>query len=164
MRTNLPVSKNEFFLNDHFLIQSKTDLDGRITSVNEDFAFISGFSQEELIGQPHNIVRHPDTPTEIFIDLWRTLNAGKIWTGYLKNRRKNGDFYWVKTDVSPLRKDSRIVGYVSSRWKMSTEDKDKYEHYYSLFRDGKSKGLKIQEGEVVKTRSILGTVADLMKK
>ena len=76
MRTNLPVTSNELVLTDTTLIVSKTDLQGKLTYVNKDFLDISGFTEAELIGEPHNIVRHPDMPAEAFEDLWRALNAG----------------------------------------------------------------------------------------
>lgn len=91
MRTNMPVTGKEVTLRDDTLIVSKTDLKGRITYINRDFLEISGFSADELLGEPHNIVRHPDMPPEAFQDLWETLKAGRPWTGYVKNRCKNGD-------------------------------------------------------------------------
>ena len=93
MRTNLPVTSNEVQLTDATLIVSKTDLKGRMTYINKDFIDISGFTEAELIGEPHNLVRHPDMPVEAFQDLWDTLKAGRPWTGYVKNRCKNGDYY-----------------------------------------------------------------------
>ena len=75
---------------------------GKITYVNQDFLRVSGFSENELLGAPHNIVRHPDMPVEAFEDLWRTLKSGKAWTGVVKNRCKNGDYYWVEANVAPL--------------------------------------------------------------
>ena len=95
MRTNLPVSQKEVLLTEKTLIVSKTDIKGVITYINKDFLEISGFSAAELIGHPHNIVRHPDMPVEAFADLWRTLKENRPWTGLVKNRCKNGDFYWV---------------------------------------------------------------------
>ena len=91
MRNNMPVSQVEYVLQDHETVVSKTDLDGNITYVNQDFINISGFSEEELLGAPQNIVRHPDMPAEVFADFWHTLKNGKAWTGLIKNRCKNGD-------------------------------------------------------------------------
>ncbi|MHB9019002.1 MAG: PAS domain-containing protein, partial [Burkholderiales bacterium] len=88
MRNNLPVTGIEYVLNDSEIIVSKTDLQGNITYINQDFVRISGFSQNELMGAPQNIIRHPDMPKEAFADLWRSIKSGKAWTGLVKNRCK----------------------------------------------------------------------------
>ena len=95
MRNNLPVSNIEIQLDERALIVSKTDQKGQITYINRDFIDISGFTEAELIGQPHNIVRHPDMPSEAYVDMWSDLKDGRPWTGMVKNRCKNGDHYWV---------------------------------------------------------------------
>ncbi len=115
MKLNLPVSDVEHKLNPRFPIVSKTDLKGRISYVNPAFIEISGFSQEELIGQSHNMVRHPDMPPEAFADMWQTLQADLPWRGIVKNRCKNGDFYWVEAYVTPLFEAGQKVGYRSVR-------------------------------------------------
>ncbi|OZB47357.1 MAG: chemotaxis protein, partial [Thiomonas sp. 14-66-4] len=102
MRNNQPVTQQEYVLKHDDFIVSKTDLKGRITFVNRTFVEISGFSEAELLGAPHNIVRHPDMPVEAYEDLWRTLKAGKAWQGMVKNRCKNGDFYWVMANANPI--------------------------------------------------------------
>ena len=122
MRTNLPVTSNEIVLRDDTMIVSKTDLKGRITYVNRDFLDISGFTEKELIGEPHNIVRHPDMPAEAFEDLWDTLKAGRPWTGYVKNRCKNGDYYWVLANATPIWDHGQVTGYLSVRRKASRDD------------------------------------------
>ena len=96
MRQNLPVTQVEYVLHESETIVSKTDLHGNITYANDDFIRISGYTESELIGAPQNILRHPDMPAEAFADLWHTIQAGKSWTGLVKNRCKNGDFYWSK--------------------------------------------------------------------
>ncbi|WP_255211033.1 PAS domain-containing protein [Methylogaea oryzae] len=96
MKLNMPVTSHEVVLRDDHMIVSKTDLKGLITYVNHDFLEISGFTERELIGFNHNIVRHPEMPPAAFKDLWDTVKAGKPWTGIVKNRCKNGDFYWVE--------------------------------------------------------------------
>ena len=96
MKINMPVTQNQVELKDNSQIVSKTDLKGRITFVNREFIDVSGFTEAELIGQSHNIVRHPDMPPEAFEDLWQTVKNGKPWIGIVKNRCKNGDFYWVR--------------------------------------------------------------------
>ena len=97
------------------LIVSRTDLKGNITYVNDIFAMISGYEQEELIGKPHNIVRHPDMPKSVFKNLWDTLKDKKSWNGYIKNLRKDGGYYWVYADVSGVYKDGKLVEYKSIR-------------------------------------------------
>ena len=93
MRTNMPVSNVEREFRDGETIVSKTDLKGVITYVNPYYCEMSGYSEQESIGQPHNYIRHPDMPEEAFADLWNTLKQGKPWTGIVKNRCKNGDYY-----------------------------------------------------------------------
>jgi aerotaxis receptor len=97
------------------LIVSQTDLEGRITMCNEAFVIMSGYTRDELIGQPHNILRHPDMPAEAFRDLWTTVRRGDRWHGYVKNLRKDGGFYWVNATVVPRRRGDAIVGFTSVR-------------------------------------------------
>src|SRR5687767_7833458 len=101
MRKNLPITGVEYPLRHDVAIVSKTDLKGKITYVNPYFIEVSGFTEDELLGAPHNLVRHPDMPPEAFADLWDTLKAGLPWTGLVKNRRKDGDHYWVQANVTP---------------------------------------------------------------
>ncbi len=151
MRTNLPVTQNEIVLKDDTLIVSKTDLKGRITYVNKGFLDISGFSEEELLGEPHNIVRHPDMPPEAFDDLWTVLKEGRPWVGYVKNRAKNGDFYWVEAHASPIWEGTEIVGYMSVRYKPPRDKVEAAEGAYRLFREKKAGGLMVSEGWVAST-------------
>ncbi|MFI3120676.1 MAG: PAS domain-containing protein [Methylococcaceae bacterium] len=104
MQINMPVTDKEHVLTENDSIVSRTDLNGVLTYINDDFLRISGFSKEELIGAPHNIVRHPDVPPEAFEDLWKSLHAGRPWTGLVKNRCRNGDYYWVLANVTPFMK------------------------------------------------------------
>ena len=150
MRNNLPVTDVEVRLDDHTLIVSKTDLKGHITYINKDFIDISGFSEGELIGQPHNVVRHPDMPVEAFEDLWRDLQDGRPWTGMVKNRCKNGDYYWVLATATPIRESGQTVGYMSVRRKPSRPQIEAADSAYRLFRDNKSGALRISHGAVVK--------------
>src|SRR5512147_2886443 len=150
MRTNLPVTNVEYVLKDTETVVSKTDLHGNITYVNQDFVNISGFSEEELMGAPQNIVRHPDMPEEAFEDLWRTLKSGKAWTGLVKNRCKNGDHYWVEANVAPLIEEGRLIGYTSVRTKPSRDSVAAAEAAYHAIRQGTDKSLEILEGKVVK--------------
>lgn len=115
MKINLPVTQHEYAFPTGREIVSVTDLKGRITYCNETFVEVSGFDEAELLGQSHNVVRHPDMPEEAFRDLWDTIQRGLPWTGVVKNRRKNGDHYWVRANVTPMRHGDRIVGYLSVR-------------------------------------------------
>jgi methyl-accepting chemotaxis protein len=151
MRNNLPVTNNEYVLTDADSIVSKTDLKGVITYINEDFKRISGFSEAELIGQPQNIVRHPDMPVEAFADFWATLKAGRPWSGLVKNRCKNGDYYWVQANATPIYEGGHLIGYMSVRGKPSRSQVDAADRAYQLFRDGSAGNLKIQDGKVVST-------------
>ncbi len=101
---------------EEILIISVTDTRGIIQDVSNAFCEISGYTKEELIGQPHNIVRHPDTPSETFTGLWETIQSGKQWRGEIKNRRKDGGYYWVITTIFPrIDTDGKIIGYFSVR-------------------------------------------------
>ena len=149
MRTNLPVTDIEYVLKDTETVVSKTDLKGRITYVNQDFINISGFSREELMGAPQNIVRHPDMPEEAFEDFWRTIKSGKAWTGLVKNRCKNGNYYWVEANAAPILENRQIVGYTSIRIKPSREQVVAAEAAYRQIKAGNS-DLEIREGNVVR--------------
>lgn len=151
VRVNLPVTNTEYPIGDNTLILSTTDTKGRITYVNQTFLEVSGFSEDELVGKAHNIVRHPDMPPEAFSDLWKTLQAGKPWTGLVKNRRKNGDFYWVLGNATPLIENGNVVGYLSVRTKPSRQLVEKVAPIYHQILDGKAKNLKIENGGVVRT-------------
>jgi methyl-accepting chemotaxis protein len=150
MRNNQPVTNVEVELDQHALIVSKTDLKGQITYVNNAFIDISGFSEAELIGQPHNIVRHPDMPSEAFADMWRDLKDGRPWTGLVKNRCKNGNYYWVHATATPLLDSGQLVGYISVRRKPTQQQVNAAESAYRLFREKKAGGMQIRHGEVVK--------------
>ncbi|MBY0541562.1 MAG: PAS domain-containing protein [Campylobacterales bacterium] len=116
------------------LIVSRTDLKGNITYVNETFAFISGYTADELIGKPHNIVRHPDMPKSIFKELWKDLDIKGSWSGVVKNKRKDEGFYWVYAEVSGVYKDGTLVEYKSIRTPISFNDKVKYQLLYDQIK------------------------------
>lgn len=116
------------------LIISRTDLDGKITHANNLFCTISGYKSEDLIGKPHNIVRHPDMPSSVFQDLWNTIKNKKQWTGIVKNLRSDGGFYWVKAIVSGVYKDGKLVEYKSLRTPINHEDKLKHQKLYDKIR------------------------------
>lgn len=112
------------------LIVSRTDLHGTITYANETFASISGYSVEELVGKPHNVVRHPDMPKSIFKELWATLQSEQIWRGYVKNLRKDGGYYWVYAEVSGVYKNTELIEYKSMRFPVDFELKQKMQKSY----------------------------------
>ncbi|MGZ5016786.1 MAG: methyl-accepting chemotaxis protein [Methylobacter sp.] len=151
MKINMPVTNVEFTLTESDCIVSKTDLKGVITYVNEDFIRISGFARKELIGVSHNVVRHPDMPTEAFEDLWKSLKSGRPWTGLVKNRCKNGDYYWVLANATPVYENNHLVGYMSVRSKPIPAQIKAADDAYRQFREGKAINLKIQDGKVVRS-------------
>jgi aerotaxis receptor len=116
------------------LIISRTDLDGNITHANDLFCEISGYTQEELIGKAHSIVRHPDMPASVFKELWDTIKNKKQWSGIVKNLRKDGGFYWVNAMVSGVSKDGELIGYKSLRTPVSHEDKLTHQKLYDKIR------------------------------
>ncbi|MFH0934081.1 MAG: MCP four helix bundle domain-containing protein, partial [Pseudomonadota bacterium] len=144
MRNNQPVTGREHPFPQGKTVISYTNLKGQITRANEAFVELSGYDREELIGQPHNIVRHPDMPPEAFRDLWDTLKQGRPWSGLVKNRRKNGDHYWVRAYASPLADGS---GYVSVRVAATREETSSAEQLYARMQSGS--GIKLNEGQVV---------------
>ena len=150
MRTNMPVTSVEVVLRDDTLIVSKTNLKGQITYINKDFLDISGFTEAELINEPHNLVRHPDMPAEAFEDLWNDLKDGRPWSGMVKNRCKNGDYYWVFATATPIRENGQIIGYMSVRRKATPQQIQAADDAYRMFRDKKAGGLRILHGAVVK--------------
>ncbi|WP_044874855.1 PAS domain-containing methyl-accepting chemotaxis protein [Pseudomonas sp. LFM046] len=144
MRQNLPVTQRErTFAADERLITT-TDLSSKITYCNDAFVTISGFSREELIGQPHNIVRHPDMPPSVFVHMWETLKQGKPWMGLVKNRSKSGDFYWVSAYVTPILENGRMVGYESVRSLPTREQVTRADALYTSLRDGKAPSTNLE--------------------
>ncbi len=137
MKINLPVTDNEVDFHDDTYLVSTTDRKGAITYANEDFIKISGYNKEELIGKNHNLVRHPDMPPAAFADLWQTLDDGNAWMGIIKNRCKNGDYYWVDAYVTPIFEGQNIIGYQSVRSKPTHNDVARAEKLYQKMTDGK---------------------------
>ena len=155
MRSNHPVSQSEYRLRPGQNLVSTTDLKGRIVHCNPAFVEASGFTREELQGQPHNLIRHPDMPPEAFRDMWATIGQGRPWSGLVKNRRKNGDFYWVQANVTPLMEDDRPVAYTSVR---SCPDRAAVERAQALYdginqrvQQGAPPRVRLQQGRVVHT-------------
>ncbi|MFC3531172.1 methyl-accepting chemotaxis protein [Vogesella facilis] len=135
MKINMPVTANELFLDPARPIVTKTDLKGAITYANRAFIDISGYSEDELLGRNHNIVRHPDMPPEAFGDLWDTIKQGKPWRGLVKNRAKSGDFYWVEAYVTPLTEHGKLIGYISVRSTPKRDEIAAAEAFYVQLRN-----------------------------
>lgn len=157
MRINQPVTHTEIQFSETETLVSKTDLKGVITYVNQAFVKISGFSESELIGKAHNLIRHPDMPPEAFADLWANCKAGKPWTGIVKNRCKNGDYYWVIANVAPIFEGDKPVGYMSVRGQPTRQQIESAESAYRLFMEGKANGLRISQGSIIKNNLLWRT-------
>jgi len=152
MRNNGPVTNDEYILPPGEVIITRTDTRGHIVYANQAFLESSQFTIEECLGQPQNILRHPDMPSAAFEDLWRTIRAGKAWTALVKNRRKHGGFYWVRANVTPMLEGGRIVGYMSVRVKPSAQEIAQAAALYHNMRLGKAPHIRLREGEVLDTR------------
>lgn len=139
MRKNLPVTDREITFGSNTKLISVTDTQGTILECNDAFVEVSGFEKHELIGQPHNIVRHPDMPTEAYKKMWHYLKAGKPWMGLVKNRCKNGDFYWVNAYVTPVTQNGKVIGYESVRSCPSRQDVERAAKLYRDINAGKTK-------------------------
>ncbi|HLS41685.1 MAG TPA: methyl-accepting chemotaxis protein [Paenalcaligenes sp.] len=151
MRINLPVMDKETILGPEQYLISKTDLKGRITYANPEFIEVSGYARDELMGKPQNIVRHPDMPPEAFKDFWDTLKEGRPWMGLVKNRRKDGGFYWVHALVAPIFEHDTVTGYASVRVKASSDEIKRADAFYTRIREKKTRGHKLQRGTIVPT-------------
>lgn len=148
MRNKMPVTNRVYVLSDGQTVVSKTDLQGNLTYVNQDFIDIGGFSAEELIGAPQNNVRHADMPVEAFADFWRTIQCGKAWTGMVKNRCKHGDYYRMEANAAPMLEEGKMGGYTSIRIKASREQVAAAGHACRAIRQG-STALEVREGVAV---------------
>uniref|UniRef100_UPI00082E1D4B methyl-accepting chemotaxis protein n=1 Tax=uncultured Acidovorax sp. TaxID=158751 RepID=UPI00082E1D4B len=151
MRTNLPVSHKEYFFPESQLLVSTTDARGHITHCNTAFAEVSGYSYDELMGQPHNLIRHPDMPPEAFKDMWATIGRGRPWSGIVKNRRANGDHYWVEANVTPILDNGKPVGYMSVRFRPTREQVAAAEELYAKVAQERASGhhtFKLHAGRV----------------
>ncbi|MEQ1515476.1 MAG: Tar ligand binding domain-containing protein, partial [Usitatibacteraceae bacterium] len=158
MRLNMPVTQREVELKDGETIVSKTNTKGVITYCNQTFLDISGFSQEEVMGKPHNLVRHPDMPPAAFEDFWNTLKSGRPWSGMVKNRCKNGDHYWVYAEASPVYEDGTVTGYLSVRFKPARSEIDAADTLYRSMREQAGNGVAIRGGQLVRAGTIAGLV------
>ena len=151
MRNNQPVTQRDFDFADDATLMSVTDLQSHITYANAAFISVSGFEREEVIGQPHNMVRHPDMPKEAFADMWRTLQGGQSWSALVKNRRKDGDHYWVRANATPVRRNGQVVGYMSVRTKPGRDEVQATETLYREMREGRAGNRALFKGVLVRT-------------
>ena len=143
------VTQNEYPLDDDTTLMSTTDLHSYMTHTNDTFVQVSGFTLQELLGQPHNIVRHPDMPKAAFADMWYTLKKGEPWSGIVKNRRKNGDHYWVRANAVPMVRNGQMTGYMSIRTRATEDEVAAVEPLYKALNEGRSKK-RIHKGLVVR--------------
>ena len=153
MRVNLPITTHEYVFPKGQTLVSTTDLKGRILYCNPMFIEVSGYSRDELLGQPHNIVRHPDMPEEAYRDMWQTIASGVPWSAAVKNRRKDGSFYWVMANVTPLMQGDQPSGFMSVRTEARREQIEAAEKLYGQMRAEKEAGALVhtlQQARVVK--------------
>ncbi|WP_395702696.1 methyl-accepting chemotaxis protein [Aquabacterium sp.] len=151
MRNNQPVSQREYAVSDNATLMSTTDIHSRIQYANAAFIEVSGFTREEIEGQPHNLVRHPDMPREAFADMWATLKGGEPWTALVKNRRKDGDHYWVRANATPVVRQGQTVGFMSVRTKPGRDEVQAAEALYQAFREGRAGAQAFHKGLIVRT-------------
>lgn len=151
-RNNGQVTQKEYPIADGVTIVSRTDLQGNITAANEAFIEASGYEWADLVGQPHNILRHPDVPSGVFKDFWETIQQGKPWSQIVKNRRKNGDHYWVEANATPLFEKGEVVGFMSVRTAASRKQIQEAEQAYQAMQRNK---LTLKEGKPVTLTSKL---------
>ena len=142
------VTQNEYPLDGDTTLMSTTDVHSYITHANDTFVQVSGYQLDELTGQPHNMVRHPDMPKAAFADMWYTLQQGEPWSGIVKNRRKNGDHYWVRANAVPMVRRGQVTGYMSIRTRATAEEIAAVEPLYRALNDGRCKK-RIHKGLVV---------------
>ncbi|MCP3866806.1 MAG: methyl-accepting chemotaxis protein [Gammaproteobacteria bacterium] len=162
MKINKPVTDQEVELRADASILSTTDLKGAITYVNPEFLDISGFSSEELVGKNHNVIRHPDMPPTAFQDLWDTIEDGKPWMGMVKNRCKNGDYYWVNAYVMPIQQNGQTVEYQSVRFKPKQNWIKRAESIYQKIQEGRKIKPSLASKLGFRNKLILGNLAALI--
>ena len=125
---------NEVILDDYAFLVSETDAKGIITFANDDFCKTAGYELDELIGKPHNIVRHQDMPKVAFKALWDSIKKGETWSGFVKNTTEKGSFYWVYATVYPFETCDGSKGYLSCRRKPSRDEIKQYEALYKEWK------------------------------
>lgn len=146
---------SEYILGDYDVLVSRTRPDSMILEANQAFTDASGFERDELVGSMHNIVRHPDMPKAVFADMWASLQRGKSWSGVIKNLRKDGGFYIVKANVTPLRQNGQTTGYCSLRVKPTDSE---ITHALAVYQDMRENGNRsrwiIRKGTIMRRYSL----------
>ena len=165
MRLNHPVTQVEYPFPSGETLVSTTDLKGRILYCNPGFITVSGYTKEELLGQPHNLIRHPDMPEEAFRDLWSTIASGRPWSAAVKNRRKDGSFYWVMANVTPLMDGDTPVGYMSVRTQATRAQIDASESLYRVMREEKASGRLVHrlDGGTLRVHTVSGRLREALR-
>ncbi len=136
-----PEAVDEEYLYEGRVIISQTDLNGVITYANKKFCEISGYTADELVGTPHNIIRHPDMPKAAFAKMWETIQSGQVWNGLVKNLRKDGLYYWVDTEILPIKDENdEITGYIAARKSASRKDIKENEELYKKMIQAEAQG------------------------
>jgi methyl-accepting chemotaxis protein len=158
MRNNQPITNSEYLVPKGQILVSKTDLAGTIIECNDAFETSSGYSRAELIGQPHNMIRHPDVPAAVFADMWADLKNGSPWSQCVKNRRKDGGYYWVRAHATPIYKQGQISGFMSVRTSIEEEEKRATAQAYQDIAAGQA---KIKHGRVYSGLSFFKHVSHL---
>ena len=146
MKRNTPVTQKEYLLKDGMTLMSTTDTHSHITYANSAFIDASGYEEEQLTGEPHNVIRHPDMPAAAFADMWFTIQQGESWTGLVKNRRQNGDHYWVRANVTPVYQQERLTGYISVRNIPLRDEINAAEKLYAAVNENNLKGHRFYKG------------------
>jgi len=126
------MNTNEIVLQDDSFLVSYTDAKGNIKFASDDFCTVAEYDVHELIGKPHNLIRHPDMPKAAFKDLWETVRKGDVWSGFVKNRSRTGKFYWVYATVYPYKDQDGSLGYISCRTKIAS--REEIAHYEALYK------------------------------
>ena len=153
------VTNKEFILPENTVILSTSDLQGNILTYNQGFKDASGYSDEELKGKPHSLLRHPDMPKAAFQDMWNTIQAGRPWFGMVKNKRKNGDHYWVAANASPITQNGQITGYVSVRYPATRTQIQQADGLYAAISSGAQRLTPTQIHDTRFRNKMLGAVA-----
>lgn len=144
-----PPTQNEFMYAADSTLMSATDTRSYITYANTAFRHICGFGEMSMQGYPHNVIRHPDMPKEAFADMWSTIQSGDTWTGLVKNKRIDGDHYWVRANVAPIREENIIQGYISVRTQPQRQEIAFAEDLYAKVRSGKAQNQAFYKGLVI---------------
>jgi len=152
---NQPITGREVPIEGVKAIMSKADLQGRITHASRSLLEISGYSLDELIGQHHNILRHPYTPRAIFYLFWKTIQRGEEFYGMIVNRAKNGDHYWVFARVAPMEREGQVVGYSAARFVPPRDVIKSYESLYREMREAEKAHGKKNEEQCLKGVAVL---------